>query len=287
MSYRMSGHFIESCDCTVVCPCWVDDDPVGGHCTGFIAWEIDTGVISRKGEEGTSGSSEVPAVLDGVSVGGCRVVSVATHAGNRRDSNNTTTMLYIDVPELAADGPDSASGATTESAPPADTPATQSAPPDPDEQFRVLVELFSGRRGGTLAELSQVSGTVVGARRARIEIGDDPADPAKGSWRVTVRPHTGTQSNAAFIEATGHPKIFDADRGNTEPLVLAYTAISYELSAVGSVEAQAGKELKVNVGALPGGNIEVTGRSGMRGRFSYDYDDRGRVDPPERAEDQE
>ena len=77
MSYRFSGHFIESCDCTVICPCWVDDDPVGGHCTGFIAWQIDQGGI---------------AVVDGTRVDGCKVVSVATHAGNRRDGDNTTTM---------------------------------------------------------------------------------------------------------------------------------------------------------------------------------------------------
>lgn len=288
MSYRLSGHFIESCDCTVICPCWVDDDPVGGHCTGFIAWQIDEGEVGDEGKR--------TSVLDGTRVDGCKVVGVATHAGNRRDSNNTTTMLYIDVPEPTPGGPD---GGTTRdggngaaaAALPADTAAAQPPPPDPDEQFRVLVELFSGRRGGTLAELSQVNGTVVGARRARIEIGNDPGNPTKGSWRVTVRPRTG-QSGAVLVHATGEPKIFDEERHRqageeAQPLVLRHTALSYELSEPGEVEAQAGKELMVNVGALPGGNLEVTGRSGMRGRFSYDHHDQGRLDPPERPEERE
>lgn len=226
MKYTLAGQFLEACDCTVICPCWVDDDPVGGHCTGFIAWQID---------EGDS------AAVDGVKVGGCRVVSVSTHGGNRRDTSRTTTMLYIDVP------------------------APEGTAPDTDEQYRVLVGLFSGRFGGPLSDLAQVSGTVVGDCRASISI----SPPDKEHWTVTVRPPDGG-SGTVFVEATGSPKIFDAHRGNTEPLALTHTAISYELSAPGAVEAQHGERLVVNVGALPGGNLEVTGRSGMRGDFSYD-----------------
>ena len=70
MEYTLAGQFLEACDCTVICPCWVDDDPVGGHCTGFIAWQIDEGDT---------------AVVNGIPVGGCTVVSVATHGGNRRE----------------------------------------------------------------------------------------------------------------------------------------------------------------------------------------------------------
>ena len=265
MSYRFSGHFIESCDCTVICPCWVDDDPVGGHCTGFIAWQIDQGGI---------------AVVDGTRVDGCKVVSVATHAGNRRDGDNTTTMLYIDVPQPEASTPGDPGGATGT----ADGNGATTEP-DPDEQFRVLVELFCGRRGGPLAELSQVSGTVVGAARAHIEIGDHSGSAVKDSWRVAVRPRSETPPGTVLVHATGHPTIFDADRGNSSPLTLEHTAISYELKASGPVVAQHGDRLVVNVGALPAGSLEVTGRSGMRGDFSYDHDDSGKVPPPERDEE--
>ena len=235
MSYKMSGHFIESCDCTVICPCWVDDDPVGGHCTGFIAWQIE---------------EDKTALVNGTPVGGCRVVSVATHAGNRRDGNNTTTMLYVQTcPEEAAD---------------------EDEKQLTSRQFLELVELFSGRSGGPLAELSQVSGTVVGARRARIEVNAAADINSKDNWSVVVRPHTGAPPTTVAIHAQGHPTIFDITKGNTKALTLENTAISYELSAVGSVAAQHGDRLVVNVGALPAGNLEVIGRSGMRGRFSYD-----------------
>lgn len=79
MSYSVTGFFIEACDCTVICPCWVEDDPVGGHCTGLIAWHLGEG-----------------SVVNGVPVHGRSVVSVSTHLGNRRDGSNTTTVLYID-----------------------------------------------------------------------------------------------------------------------------------------------------------------------------------------------
>lgn len=227
MKYTLAGQFLEACDCTVICPCWVDDDPVGGHCTGFIAWQIDEGDT---------------ALVDGIPVGGCTVVSVATHGGNRRDTNKTTTMLYIDVP--SQDG----------------------TSPDTKEQYRALVDLFSGRFGGPLGDLAQVNGTVVGDRRASISI----SPPDTEHWTVTVRPPE-DGSGTVFVEATGSPKIFDAQRGNTEPLSLTHTAISYELSASGAVEAQHGERLVVNVGALPGGNLEVTGRSGMRGTFRYGH----------------
>ncbi|WP_396415809.1 DUF1326 domain-containing protein [Kocuria sp.] len=38
MDYTLTGEFLEACDCTVICPCWVDDDPTEGHCTGFVLW---------------------------------------------------------------------------------------------------------------------------------------------------------------------------------------------------------------------------------------------------------
>ncbi|MDN5914178.1 MAG: DUF1326 domain-containing protein [Pseudonocardia sp.] len=78
MSYQIEGSFIEACDCYVVCPCWVDDEPDEGHCTGLFAWQLDTG-----------------SLIAGVDVGGCTVVAVTTHQGGRREPR-TTTVLYVD-----------------------------------------------------------------------------------------------------------------------------------------------------------------------------------------------
>ncbi|GAA4753051.1 DUF1326 domain-containing protein [Actinomycetospora chibensis] len=77
VTYHFRGHFIEACDCFELCPCWVDDSPDEGHCTGLVVWEI---------EEGT---------IDGEPVDGRAVAAVTSHGPARRDSR-ATTVLFID-----------------------------------------------------------------------------------------------------------------------------------------------------------------------------------------------
>jgi Protein of unknown function (DUF1326) len=121
-SYRVEGRFIESCDCFELCPCWVDETPDEGHCTGLVAWDI------RAGE------------IDGVDVAGRVVVAVTGHGSGRR-SRRSMTVLFVD------DGADDAAfdklgaafaGRQTEAA-----GGNASAVPGP------------------LGELSEVTGTVV------------------------------------------------------------------------------------------------------------------------------
>lgn len=240
MSYTLNGFFIEACDCTVICPCWVEDDPVGGHCTGLIAWHLDDG-----------------SAISGVSVGGRSVVSVSTHLGNRRDGNNTTTVLYVDEE------------------------ATES-------QFNWLRQAFTGLLDGALADLSQVSGVVASVERAKISIElPDAAKPADG-WTVLVSPLA--PDGVHVVEATGAHQTF---KGEIEPLSLTRTALSKELGVgMRPVVAQAGRFLSVNVGALPAGTLTVLGRSGMRGDFSYAYPEHvggldGRVEEVDAAEAEE
>lgn len=224
MSYELSGHFVEACDCTVICPCWVDDDPVGGHCTGLIAWDIESGTIN------------------GTPVAGRRVVSVSTHQGNRRASTSTVSVIYVDA-------------AAT------------------DDQHRALVGAFGGGEDGPLGELAAVSGVVAGSERAAVAI-DVGAD---GGWAVTVHPPA--SPDIAVVSATGAPKVFDEDPDPSvprHPLTLQHTALAKELGITEddpTVTAQAGHAFTVNVGGLPAGTLSVTGRSGMRGRFSYVHHD--------------
>jgi hypothetical protein len=75
--YEISGTFIEACDCMLICPCWLDDEPDEDHCTGLFAWHIEAGTIN------------------GTPVAGRRVVSVSTHSGGRK-SGRTTTALFVD-----------------------------------------------------------------------------------------------------------------------------------------------------------------------------------------------
>ena len=221
MSYNLNGYFIEACDCTVICPCWVEDDPVGGHCTGLIAWHLGDG-----------------SVINGVPVHDRTVVSVSTHLGNRREGNNTTTVLYVD------------DGAT-------------------DEQFGWLTQAFSGSLDGALADLAEVSGVIASRERAKVSIALPEDATPDDEWRVLVSPLA--PDGVHVVQATGVRKVFE---GETAPLSLTRTALSKELG-VGAqpVVAQAGRSLAVNVGALPAGTMTVLGRSGMRGDFSYRFPD--------------
>jgi hypothetical protein len=111
---------------------------------------------------------------------------------------------------------------------------------------------------------------VAGWERAKIAMPRPDAGAAAGKWEVTVSPLT--SSDVHVVHAKGTPKTFT---GETEPLILSRTALSKELGVPpdGAVVAQDGTSLVVNVGALPGGTLTTTGRSGMRGDFQYHFRD--------------
>lgn len=124
--------------------------------------------------------------------------------------------------------------------------------------FDALVRAFSGQGGGPLGLLAKVTGDVVDAAITHVELIE--GDP----WSLRVR-----SDASMLVSADGMPRRFDdAD----EPLVLSHTALAYE-HGIGddAVTAQDTNRLGVDVAALPGGPLEVTGRSGMTGRFQYHY----------------
>ena len=248
MSYDLSGDFVEACDCSVICPCWLEEVPDDGHCTGLFAWSLAAG--SR---------------IEGVDVGGLAVVAVSVHSSTRRNGR-TSTVLYIDERADRA-------------------------------QHDRLADAFAGRLDGPLAGLAEVSGDVVGARPARIELDPVRRKPLRGrpssGWTlvVSVTPdptHDDSEGDhqAAPVEvlrSTGAPLAFD----DGPPITLQHTALSAELGIdtapagagpAGTVTGQLGDELVTRVGELPGGYIEVTGRSGMRGTFGYHHIDTGDLD---------
>jgi hypothetical protein len=82
MPYRMRGRFLESCDCSVPCPCWFEQDPDANECTGLVAWQIEQGEI------------------DGLDVSGLTAVSVSHHGGHRKGARMRVAMF---VDERASD----------------------------------------------------------------------------------------------------------------------------------------------------------------------------------------
>ena len=77
MSYHLEGRLLEVCNCKVLCPCWIGEDPDNGTCDTIVAWRIDAGTI------------------DGVDVGGNTIAAVA-HVPGTILQGNWTAAIYID-----------------------------------------------------------------------------------------------------------------------------------------------------------------------------------------------
>src|SRR5215468_5791604 len=58
MTYHLEGQLLEVCDCRVLCPCWIGEDPDNGTCDTIVAWHFDKGSI-----EGIDVSGRTIAVI--------------------------------------------------------------------------------------------------------------------------------------------------------------------------------------------------------------------------------
>jgi hypothetical protein len=155
--------------------------------------------------------------VGGRDVSGRRVVSVSFHTGHR-DNGGQQVYLFVD---------DGAS----------------------DEDFSVLVDLFTGRLGGPLGELSTLMGVLLGTDRAPIEL------TSEGDF-ITV--------TVGRVVAGGAQVLFGPDGGVME---LAHGRLAIVLGT----PAQVGQSARFRVALSGEGlNIEVTGRSSMRGTFRYE-----------------
>ena len=46
MGYQLEGKLLEVCNCNVLCPCWIGENPDNGTCDTVVAYHIDKGVIN-------------------------------------------------------------------------------------------------------------------------------------------------------------------------------------------------------------------------------------------------
>lgn len=77
MGYHLEGRLLEVCNCKVLCPCWIGEDPDFGTCDTIIAWGVDKGSI------------------DGVDVSGLTIAAVAHVPGNIL-KGNWTAAIFVD-----------------------------------------------------------------------------------------------------------------------------------------------------------------------------------------------
>jgi hypothetical protein len=163
--YQFEGTLLEACNCDVLCPCWIGEDPDNGTCSSAVAYHFDTGTIR------------------GVDVSGLTLVSLVFIPGNIL-AGNWKQVFYVD---------DRAS----------------------DEQMQAMVDAFSGKLGGPLADLAQLVGERLGVVRAPIshEVAEGRGTLAVGDGTITamMEPYRGpdgsvtTLHNSIFSTVPGSP----------------------------------------------------------------------------------
>jgi hypothetical protein len=77
MGYHLEGRLLEVCNCNVLCPCWIGEDPDFGTCDTIIAWRFDKGTI------------------DGVDVSD-RTIALLAHVPGNILQGNWKAAVYLD-----------------------------------------------------------------------------------------------------------------------------------------------------------------------------------------------
>ena len=78
MGYHLEGRLLEVCDCRVLCPCWIGEDPDNGTCDTIIGWRFEKGKI------------------DGVDVAGTTIAVIAHVPGNILQGNWKAAVYVSD-----------------------------------------------------------------------------------------------------------------------------------------------------------------------------------------------
>lgn len=77
MAYHLEGRLLEVCNCKVLCPCWIGEDPDFGTCDTIVSWRVDKGAV------------------DGIDVSGLTIAAVAHVPGNILQGN-WTAAIFVD-----------------------------------------------------------------------------------------------------------------------------------------------------------------------------------------------
>jgi hypothetical protein len=163
--YQFEGTLLEACNCDVLCPCWIGEDPDNGTCSSALAYHFDKGSIR------------------GIDVSGLTLATVVFIPGNIL-AGNWQQVLFVD--ERAS-----------------------------DEQAEAIVDVFTGKMGGPIADLAQLVGERLAVVRAPIshEVSEGRGTLSVGDGKITavMEPYRGpdgsvtTLVNSVFSTVPGSP----------------------------------------------------------------------------------
>ncbi len=118
MGYKLEGSILEVCNCNVLCPCWIGEDPDNGTCDTIVAYHFDKGSVN------------------GTDVAGRTLALLAHIPGNIMKGNWKVAVVIDDK-------------------------ATEA-------QQQALIDVWTGKLGGPVADLAGLVGEIVGVERAPI-----------------------------------------------------------------------------------------------------------------------
>jgi len=199
MAYHLEGRLLEVCDCRVLCPCWIGEDPDNGTCDSVLAYRFDKGTI------------------EGVDVAG-RTIALVSHIPGNVLNGNFRVAVYLD---------DGAS----------------------DAQQEAILNVYTGKLGGPIADFAKLVGEVVSVERAPIRF-----DVNEGRGTLTI----GTVSHAELEPYKGPD-------GSTT--VLSNTIFSTVPGApvfVGKATIYRSKHPAL------GHNLELRGQNALQSTFVFD-----------------
>jgi hypothetical protein len=78
--WHVTGHWFDTCNCNVPCPCTFAQPPTTGHCEGVLAWHIQTGHFGD------------------VRLDGLNIIGLGAFDGNIWDGQTKATMaMFLDA----------------------------------------------------------------------------------------------------------------------------------------------------------------------------------------------
>lgn len=131
MAYHLEGQLLEVCNCNVLCPCWIGEDPDPGTCDAINAYHIERGTIA------------------GLDVSGHTIALFAHLPGNVLDGNWRVVVFIDDMANA--------------------------------DQQEAILNAWTGKLGGPLADVYQLVGEVVAVERAPITF---DLKEGKGTLRI-------------------------------------------------------------------------------------------------------
>jgi hypothetical protein len=196
--YLLEGRLLEVCDCKVLCPCWIGEDPDNGTCDSALAYHFDRGTI------------------EGIDVSGLTFAVVGHIPGNIL-AGNFRVIFYVD----------------------------ERATPD---QYDALLDAWSGRLGGPLADAIKLIGEVVAVERAAITF--------------TVEKGKGTLLIGRLVEANMEPY-----RGPTGAVTTLNESIFSTIPGSPAYVSKAGL-YRADIPAL-NLNVDLRGHNAIQGHFRF------------------